>query len=153
MEVVGLVAGIPGLVKLIQTSITAVRGIAQRKSAPKEANNLLQELEGYQTLLEDTKTRWSKDRSDLSHLRRLQPVFDQLPKELSNFHAMLRGAGLIEDPLRSIKKGFILSTSLEKLLGDLTCRLHDIKASFTGIIAHHHDAVAGGWCHFLLHHH
>jgi hypothetical protein len=53
MEIVGVVAGIPGLIHIVQGLTATLRGLANRRSSAKAAGELVSELTDVEHILKD----------------------------------------------------------------------------------------------------
>ncbi|RSL68872.1 hypothetical protein CEP53_002400 [Fusarium sp. AF-6] len=144
MEVVGVVAAIPGLIEIVQGLTTAVRGLAKGKAATKATENLLLELKDLEETLKDLQRRWRQNPLGQSQLQRLSPALAQLRAELSSIKDKLQSSKITKDPVRFFQKAVFLTTSLEKTLKESLTRLNQAKTSLTLILAHHHDRQARG---------
>ena len=129
-EIFGIIAGVPGLVQLISTSIKTVQGIAKRKSAAQHAERLLQELRGLEEELRKSvdRERQQNPRS-LDQRQAFKSKFDLLEAELRCLIQTLGSVKLREEPRRFLKKGFLLAVNLDKTLDKFAVDLRDIKQS------------------------
>ncbi|KAF4459991.1 Tetratricopeptide-like helical [Fusarium albosuccineum] len=141
MEVVGVVAAIPGLIQIVQAVTTAICGLSKRKVAAKIVEQLAVQLRDLEDILQDVKKRWRQRNSDQHRLQRLSPALTQLQTELLSLKEILQTSKPANGPSRYIKRALFLSTSLEKTLKESVSRLSQVKASLTLLIAHHQDEV------------
>ncbi|KAL2692525.1 hypothetical protein Neosp_002935 [[Neocosmospora] mangrovei] len=142
MEVVGVVAAIPGLIEIVQGLTTAVQGLAKRKVATRTAEELCLQLKDLEETLRDLQKRWRQNPLGQSQLQRLSPALAQLRLELSSIKDKLQSSKITKDPARFFRKAIFLTTSLEKTLKESLTRLTQAKTSLTLILAHHHDKQA-----------
>ncbi|RSL66794.1 hypothetical protein CEP54_003561 [Fusarium duplospermum] len=142
MEVVGVVAAIPGLIEIVQGLTTAVRGLAKGKVATKASEALLLELKDLEETLKDLQRRWRQNPLGQSQLQRLSPALAQLRAELSSIKDKLQSSKITKDPVRFFQKAVFLTTSLDKTLKESLTRITQAKTSLTLILAHHHDRQA-----------
>ncbi|KAF5646512.1 tetratricopeptide-like helical [Fusarium tjaetaba] len=91
MEVVGVVAAVPGLVQIIQAVITAIRGVSKKDVAPKVAQNPIQSLRNIQQILERGKEQglWDK------------PQFEQHKSTIKHWTTELASLKLVLQPSAS----------------------------------------------------
>ncbi|KAJ4223314.1 hypothetical protein NW759_005949 [Fusarium solani] len=137
MEVVGVVAAIPGLIEIVQ-------GLAKRKVATKTAEELHLQLTDLEETLKDLQKRWRQNSLGQSQLQRLSPALTQLRAELSSIKDKLQSSKITKDPARFCRKAIFLTTSLDKTLKESLTRLTQAKTSLTLVLAHHHDRQAEG---------
>ncbi|KAJ4183813.1 hypothetical protein NW755_009352 [Fusarium falciforme] len=142
MEVVGVIAAIPGLIEIVQALTTAVQGLAKRKVATKTAEELHLQLKDIEETLKDLQNRWRQNPLGQSQLQRLSPALTQLRLELSSIKDKLQSSKITKDPARFFRKAIFLTTSLDKTLKESLTRLTQAKTSLTLILAHHHDRQA-----------
>ena len=144
MEVVGVVAAIPGLIHIIQGVVTAARGFTNRKSSEKAATELMAQLQDIENILKDVQQRWRHGASSQSLLQRLKPIFTQLRTELEALQETLNSSTLTKKPGRFFKRAYLLSTGPDKALKKSLTSLSQARTSLTLIIAHHNDGVSDG---------
>ncbi|KAJ5470367.1 Tetratricopeptide-like helical [Penicillium desertorum] len=141
MEVVGVVAAIPSLLKMLQWLTTTIRGLSKKKHAAKAAVDLIVQLQGIEAILKDVQLRWKDSPLSLSQLQGLSPILAQLQTELSSLQSTLQTKSA-KEPRRFLRKAMLISTGLDKALEKSLVSLCQLKTSLTLIIAHHHDKVA-----------
>ncbi|KAF5013054.1 hypothetical protein FDECE_881 [Fusarium decemcellulare] len=141
MEVVGVIAAIPGLIEIVQAVTTAVRGLSKRKVAAKTAEDLITQLRDLEDILKDVQKRCKQGGSDRLQLQRLSSSLTELRSDLCSLQDVLQTSKLTKEPSRYLKRALFLSTSLEKTLKESLARLAQAKASLTLLIVHHQDGV------------
>ncbi|KAF4947046.1 hypothetical protein FGADI_10676 [Fusarium gaditjirri] len=131
MEVVGVIAGVPGLIQIIQAVTTAVRGISKKDVAPKIARNLIQSLQELEKVLEDGKQQglW-----DERHFEQHKSTIEQWKKELGALNNVLQRSNLEREPRRALKKCFYILTDLEKRLNEWSTRLTQYKTELLSVM-------------------
>ncbi|KAF5544001.1 tetratricopeptide-like helical [Fusarium napiforme] len=124
MEVVGVIAGVPGLVQIIQAVITAVRGVSKRDAAPKVAQNLIQSLRNVEQILERGKEQglWNKPQFE-QH----KSTIKHWTTELASLKLVLQPSNIKRETRRSLKKFCLVLTELEKTLNQWSTRLSQIQ--------------------------
>ncbi|KAM6532663.1 hypothetical protein FALCPG4_005715 [Fusarium falciforme] len=142
MEVVGVIAAIPGLIEIVQALTTAVQGLAKRNVATKTAEELHLQLKDIEETLKDLQNRWLQNPLGQSQLQRLSPALTQLRLELSSIKDKLQSSKITKDPAKFFRKAIFLTTSLDKTLKESLTRPTQAKTSLTLILAHHHDRQA-----------
>ncbi|KAJ4009918.1 hypothetical protein NW752_009092 [Fusarium irregulare] len=141
MEIVGVIAAVPGLIEIIKAVSTGVRGLKKGKVAAKTIQDLLTQLQDLESILQDIQTRWKNGGVDQLRLQRLSPPLKQLKVELSSLRSLLQSSEITKEPSRYLKRAFFLSTRLDKSLNEVHTRLSQLKTSLTLLIAHGQDAV------------
>ncbi|KAJ0417654.1 hypothetical protein BJY00DRAFT_199928 [Aspergillus carlsbadensis] len=141
MEIVGVVAGIPGVIQLVQGLTATLQGLANRRHSAKIAAELLVQLTDIEAILEDVQQRWQSNPTNNSQLQGLVPVLAQLRTEFSSLESTLR-IKFSKEPSNFLRRALPLSTKLDRTLKDSLNRVIQVKTSLTLIITHHHDRVA-----------
>ncbi|KAF4444534.1 Tetratricopeptide-like helical [Fusarium austroafricanum] len=136
MEIVGVIAAVPGLIELIEAATTAVRGLSKRKVAAKLAEDLVLQLHDLEGILQDIEKRCKHGGSGQLRLQRVSTSFTQLKVELVSLQKVLQATNLKKEPTRYLKKILLISTSLDKTLNESLTRLTQIKTSLTLHITH-----------------
>lgn len=144
MEVVGVVAAVPGLIEIIHGVATAVQGFANRKSSAKAATRLISQLHDIEDLLEDVHKSWKSNPSSRTQLQKLAPTFKQLSEELRSLEQTLNSPTSSKRPGNFFKRAYLLSTGPDKAIKESLVSLTQLKTSLTLIIARHNDGVADG---------
>ena len=153
MEIVGVIAAVPGLIDIIKAVSTGVRGLKKGKVATKTIQDLLTQLQDLESILQDIRNKWKDGGVDKLRLQRLSPPLKQLKHELSSLRSLLQNSDITKEPSRYIKRAFFLSTKLDKSLDEAFTRLSQLRTSLTLLIAHGQDAVTRGKdMYFLLVH-
>ncbi|KAJ0127912.1 putative Insulin-degrading enzyme like protein [Fusarium oxysporum f. sp. albedinis] len=89
MEIVGVIATVPGLIEIVKAAITAVRGLSKRKVAAKTAADLVVQLRDLEGILEDVQKGWKQGGPGQVRLQRLSPSTTQLRTELDSLQHVL----------------------------------------------------------------
>ncbi|KAJ2991007.1 hypothetical protein NUW58_g2684 [Xylaria curta] len=90
MEVVGLVAAVPGLVKLTKTTLSLLHDVSQsRKALSKVTNSLESQLQALSEVLELFTSRHHPDLLLSSQRQKLSPLIKQLHEQLESLNAFL----------------------------------------------------------------
>ena len=147
MEVVGVVAAIPGLIQIVQAVTTAVRGLLKRKVAAKVVEDLTIELREVEDILQNVQEKWRQRDSDRQRLQRLPLALARLGTELASLRDILQKFESAKGLLGRLKRAlslFARPTGLEKTLNESVSRLSRVKTSLTMLISHHNDEVAEG---------
>lgn len=144
MEIVGVIAAVPGLIEIIKAVSTGVRGLRKGKVAAKTIQDLLTQLQDLESILQDIQNKWKNGGVDQLRLQRLSPSLKQLKVELLSLRSLLQNSKITNEPSRYLKKAFFLSTRLDKSLNELFTRLSQLKTSLTLLIAQGQDAVTRG---------
>ncbi|KLP16969.1 uncharacterized protein LW94_11131 [Fusarium fujikuroi] len=133
MEVVGVVAAVPGLIQIIQAVITAVRGVSKKDVAPKVAQNLIQSLQNVEQILERGKEQglWTKPQFE-QH----KSTIKQWTTELVSLKLVLQPSNIKKETRRSLKKFYLVLTELEKTLNEWSTRLSHIQTELVLIMTH-----------------
>ncbi|SCV34360.1 uncharacterized protein FFB14_04839 [Fusarium fujikuroi] len=133
MEVVGVVAAVPGLIQIIQAVITAVRGVSKKDVAPKVAQNLIQSLQNVEQILERGKEQglWTKPQFE-QH----KSTIKQWTTELASLKLVLQPSNIKKETRRSLKKFYLVLTELEKTLNAWSTRLSNIQTELILIMTH-----------------
>ncbi|RWA07336.1 hypothetical protein EKO27_g7769 [Xylaria grammica] len=98
MEVIGLVAAIPGLIEIAQKTISVIRAFIDQNSFVKQIKELLDQLELIETILREILTRLKSSAIHHSNFARLTTVTQSLKDELiglgkiKKYHERLDGA-------------------------------------------------------------
>ncbi|PNP61417.1 hypothetical protein FNYG_13900 [Fusarium nygamai] len=124
MEVVGVIAGVPGLIQIIQAVTTAIRGVSKKDLAPKIAQNLVSSLQNVAQILERGKEQGLWDERQFEQHK---STIEQWTKELASLNDMLQPSNLKKAPRRSLKKFCLILTELEKRLNEWSTRLSQIQ--------------------------
>jgi hypothetical protein len=143
MEIVGVVAGIPGLIHIVHEVIATLRGLANRRPSVKVAGELLSELTEIENILKDVQQRWKPNPTNKSQLQGLAPVLSQLRTEFASLQATLQ-IKFSKEPSSFLRRALPLFTRLDKTLKESLNRVTQVKTSLILIIAHHHDRLAQG---------
>jgi hypothetical protein len=144
MEIVGVIAAVPGLIEIIKAVSTGVRGLSRGKVAAKTVKDLLTQLQDLESILQDVQNKRRHGGSDQLRLQRLSPSLKQLKTELVSLRLLLQNSNVTKEPSRYLKKALFLSTKLEKSLNESFTRLSQLKTSLTLLIAHGQDAITRG---------
>ncbi|KAF5586169.1 tetratricopeptide-like helical [Fusarium pseudocircinatum] len=124
MEIVGIIAGVPGLIQIIQAVTTAVRGVSKKDVAPKVAQNLIQSLQNVEKILRRGKEErlWDERQFD-QH----KSTIELWTNELASLNDALQPSNLKKETRRSLKKFCLILTELEKRLNEWSTRLSQIQ--------------------------
>ncbi len=141
MEVVGVVAAVPGLIQIIQAVITAVRGVSKKDVAPKVAQNLIQSLQNVEQILERGKEQglWTKPQFE-QH----KSTIKQWTTELASLKLVLQPSNIKNETRRSLKKFYLVLTELEKTLNEWSTRLSHIQTELVLIMTHIQQEIMKG---------
>ncbi|KAF5703328.1 tetratricopeptide-like helical [Fusarium mundagurra] len=124
MEVVGVIAGVPGLIQIIQAVTTAISGVSKKDLAPKIAQNLVHSLQNVAQILERGKEQGLWDERQFEQHK---STIEQWTKELASLNDMLQPSNLKKEPRRSLKKFCLILTELERRLNEWSTRLSQIQ--------------------------
>jgi hypothetical protein len=138
-----VVAGIPGLIHIVQGLTAILRGLANRRHSAKVAGELLSQLTDIESILRDVDQRWKANPPSKSQLQGLAPVLSQLRIEFLSLQSTLQ-IKFSKEPSSFLRRALPLSTRLDKTLKESLNRLGQVKTSLTLIITHHHDRMAEG---------
>ncbi|RBR18159.1 uncharacterized protein FIESC28_06225 [Fusarium coffeatum] len=141
MEIVGVIAAVPGLIDIIKAVSTGVRGLRKGKVTAKTTQDLLTQLQDLESILQDIQNKWKNGGVDQLRLQRLSPPLKQLKVELSSLRTLLQNSEITKEPARYLKRAFFLSTRLDKSLNEAFTRLSQLEISLTLLIAHGQNAV------------
>ena len=150
MEIVGVIAAVPGLIEIIKAVSTGVRGLRKGKVAAKTIQDLLTQLQDLESILQDIQPKWKNGGVDQVRLQRLSPPLKQLKVELLSLRSLVQNSEITKEPSRYLKRAFFLSTRLDKSLNEAFTRLSQLKTSLTLLIAHGQDAITRGKNIYLL---
>ncbi|KAJ8126875.1 hypothetical protein O1611_g6761 [Lasiodiplodia mahajangana] len=150
MEVIGLVAAIPGLIEITQTTISLVQTFINHGSFMKQITELLDQLESIERILQDIQGRLKSSTIHRSDFSRLTTEVHGLKSELTALNDLLKS--LAADPSRKVKvlqRGRLLISGFEGKIKKCSERL-DKATSLMLIILTQHSAITEGMYESLL---
>ncbi|KAI1308573.1 hypothetical protein F5Y03DRAFT_92059 [Xylaria venustula] len=146
MEVVGLVAAIPGLIDIVQKSISVVRAFSDQKSFVKQITGLLDQLELVENILQDVLGRLKSSSIHHSNLSHVTTITQGLKRELSTLNDLFQPL-TVNSPSQKAKvrqRARLLKYSLKGLKGEIRKRheaLVDARESLALIITAQNRAI------------
>ncbi|KAI1458109.1 hypothetical protein F4805DRAFT_425526 [Annulohypoxylon moriforme] len=142
MEVVGVVAAIPGLIDIIKRIKTTVQDFTNRKILSKETTNLIAQLDLINQILVDIQGRWDPTSFHRSNLNRLPPAIASLKNDLDSLNSLLS----TKIPARSrsllLKQAMLMVSGFEAKVKHHVDRLEKTKSLLMLVILAHGDEVA-----------
>ncbi|KAK5625960.1 hypothetical protein RRF57_001676 [Xylaria bambusicola] len=143
MQVIGLVAAIPGLIQIIQKSISIIRVFSDQKSFAKHITDLLDELELVEKILQGILGRLKSSRIHHSSLSQLATVAQKLKDELIALNDLFQPLG-VNPPGRKAKilyRARLLTCGFEAKVRKYHERLAEIRSTLTLVIAAQSTAI------------
>ena len=127
MEVVGVVAAVPGLIKILSKSVNLVRDCAGKHRFSQKTQGLDSQLKLLQDVLNGINTRWAARSLPSAELRQLGPVLKELRERLESLNRLLA---------RAIAPTFFLRLNMslfgfEKQLKEHVSQIEGIKTLLT----------------------
>ncbi|KAI0191489.1 hypothetical protein EV127DRAFT_428485 [Xylaria flabelliformis] len=142
MEVVGLVAAIPGLIEITQKTISVIRTFSDQKLFVAQITELLGQLELIQNVLRDIQDRLKSKAIHHSNLSRLNTATQSLKSQLSAlcdlFQPVTTGPGR---KAKAFHRARLLICGLEGKIKKCHERLNEATSSLTLIIAAQNEAI------------
>ncbi|KAI0420091.1 hypothetical protein F5X98DRAFT_333652 [Xylaria grammica] len=142
MEVIGLVAAIPGLIEIAQKTISVIRAFIDQNSFVKQIKELLDQLELIETILREILTRLKSSAIHHSDFARLTTVTQSLKDELIGLGDLFQP--LIASPGRKAKvlnRARVLIRGLEGKVKKYHERLDGAKSSLILVIVAQNEAI------------
>ncbi|KAI0964767.1 hypothetical protein F4678DRAFT_454949 [Xylaria arbuscula] len=146
MEVVGLVAAIPGLIDIVRKSISVVRAFSDQKSFVKQITGLLDQLELVDNVLQDIVGRLKSSTIHHSRLSNVTIITQGLKRELSTLNDLFQPL-TVNPPSQKVKLRYwarLLKYSLKGFKGEIRKRyeaLVDVRESLALIITAQNRAI------------
>ncbi|KAI3316911.1 hypothetical protein HD806DRAFT_551307 [Xylariaceae sp. AK1471] len=145
MEVVGLVAAIPGLVDLLRTTILVIRAFADTRSFVKHITELVDQLELIERILQDILGRLRSSSIPQSDFDRLGTIVKSLRGELKTINDLFEiQTTRVNGKSRLLKRARLLMSGLEGKLKEHQQRLDKTKSSLILLIVTQNEAIAEG---------
>ncbi|KAI1413928.1 hypothetical protein F5Y13DRAFT_198341 [Hypoxylon sp. FL1857] len=141
MEVIGVIAAIPGLIDIVTCTKTTVQGLVNRKIFLKETTNLVTQLDLISQILVDIKGRWSSASFRRFNLDRLLPAITSLKNDLQSLNSILAKVPTRSGPLL-LKQAVLMISGVETKIKHHSERLEKTKSLLTLIILAHGDEIA-----------
>ncbi|KAI0862627.1 hypothetical protein F4860DRAFT_523009 [Xylaria cubensis] len=142
MEVVGLVAAIPGLIEITQKTISVIRAFSDQKLFVAQITELLGQLELIQNILQDIQDRLKSKAIHHSNLNRLNTATQSLKAQLGALCDLLQP--VTTGPGRKAKafhRARLLICGLEGKIKKCHERLNEATSSLTLVIAAQNEAI------------
>ncbi|TRX94498.1 hypothetical protein FHL15_004653 [Xylaria flabelliformis] len=153
MEVVGLIAAIPGLIEITQKTISIIRAFSDQKLFVAQISELLGQLELIQNVLRDIQGRLKSKAIHHSNLNRLSTATQSLKSQLSAlcdlFQPVTTGPGR---KAKAFHRARLLICGLEEKIKKCHERLNEATSSLTLIIAAQNEAIDQGTCEWIWSH-
>ncbi|KAI3317887.1 hypothetical protein HD806DRAFT_355319 [Xylariaceae sp. AK1471] len=142
MEVIGLVAAIPGLIEITQKTISVIRALIDQESFVRQVTELLDQLELIQEILQEILSRLKSSTIHHSHFNRLTTVTRSLKGELIALSDLFQP--LTASPGRTAKvlnRARLLICGLEGKIKKYHERLDKAKSTLTLVIVARNEAI------------
>ncbi|GAP83694.2 putative tetratricopeptide-like helical [Rosellinia necatrix] len=143
MEVIGLVAAIPGLIEITRKTISVTRELANQKSFLKKITELLDLLGFIERILQDVLNRLKPSDAHHTNLSYLNTVVQSLEGELISLHDLLQPLAAGPNRIaKALKRARLLIPGLEKKIDRYHERLEKASSLLaTAITAQGRDIV------------
>ncbi|KAI0449625.1 hypothetical protein F5B21DRAFT_509003 [Xylaria acuta] len=142
MEVIGLVAAIPGLIEITRRTISVIRAFIDQKSFVKQITELLDQLESIEKILQEILNRLKSSTIHHSNLDRLTTVTRNLKGELIALGHLFQP--LAASPSRKTKvlnRARLLISSFEGKIKKYHERLDKAQSSLMLVIVARNEAI------------
>lgn len=144
MEIVGVVADIPGLIGIITRIKTTVQGLVKRKVFVKETTNLLDQLDLINQILTDIQGRWNPTSCHRFRLDRLPPAIKSLRDDLESLKSLLSTVAPICNRPLLLKQAILMVSGVETKVKQHSERLEKTKSHLMLVIISHGEEVVEG---------
>ncbi|KAI1781536.1 hypothetical protein F4818DRAFT_451557 [Hypoxylon cercidicola] len=141
MEVVGVVAAIPGLIDIIKGIKTTVQGLVKRKVFVKETTNLVDQLDLINQILTEIQGRWDFSSSCRFRLDRLPPAINSLRDDLKSLKLLLGNIAPICNRPLFLKQARLMLSGAEAKVKQHSERLEKTKSLLMLVIISHGEEV------------
>ncbi|KAI0173995.1 hypothetical protein BJ166DRAFT_510794 [Pestalotiopsis sp. NC0098] len=133
MEVLGLIAGLPGLIEIIQKTAEVANQLKNWKSLAGEMDILLQQLEGLEKTLKDVQNGGASPSLSPSQVANFQASLETVRKNLTNLSKLLTHCDMAAHSggMRFMRKVKLLLTGFDKTTKKHIERIRDTRAELT----------------------
>ncbi|ETS76497.1 hypothetical protein PFICI_11884 [Pestalotiopsis fici W106-1] len=145
MEVIGLIAGLPGLIEIIQKTAEIASQLKNWKSLAGEMNTLLQQLEGLENTLKDVQVRGTYPSLSPSQVANFQANLDKIRVDLTNLNKLLThcNTSAQKGGMRFMRQVKLLLTGFDKTTKKHIERIRDTRAELTlAIVGQVHQGLS-----------
>lgn len=144
MEVLGLIAGLPGLIEIIQKTAEVANQLKNWKSLAGETDTLLQQLEGLEKILKDVQNGGASPSISPSQVANFQASLETIRKDLTNLSKLLTHCDMATHSggMRFMRKVKLLLTGFDKTTKKHIERIRDARAELTlAIVGQVHQGI------------
>ncbi|KAI0111191.1 hypothetical protein GGR51DRAFT_509224 [Nemania sp. FL0031] len=143
MEVIGLVAAIPGLIEITRTTISLVRAFIGQGQFVKQITELLRQLESIEKILQEIQGRLKSSTIHRSNLNRLTTEVQGLKSELIALGDLLRPSVTSSNQkAKTFKRGRLLISGFEGKIKKFSERLDKANSALILVIVTQNGVIA-----------
>ncbi|KAM0809547.1 hypothetical protein AB5N19_09891 [Seiridium cardinale] len=129
MEVIGVIAAVPGLIEIAKGAKSAISSLASKTAFVKETAQLIAHLEAVTESLGKIEKRWKNISLSSDQLQALPVAITTLRDDLSSLNQLIASSGVATDGPRLLKRAKLLASGYGKKLKRHIDRLERSKSS------------------------
>jgi hypothetical protein len=148
MEVVGLIAALPGLIEIVKGTNTALQGLLRKNAFVTETTELIDQLQVLTKILGDIEAQWRNISLTPGQLQALPPAVTTLREDLTSLNKLIASTGISANGPRLLKRAKLIVSGYEKKLKLYIDRLERSKSSLTLLLV---QGMLGFSFHFQKH--